>query len=63
MSEEVLCKEEVEDAILLVSQEIGESAFEKFTSGEISQSEFEDYSNRLRNWTAEVQRLLRSLCC
>ncbi len=54
----VATKETVEDAIFFVAEEIAEMVFEKFIGGEISQSEFEGYSNRLRQWTAEMQRLV-----
>jgi len=51
-------KEQIEDVLLLAVQEVSETAFEKFETGEISQPELEAIYNKLRQWTEEAEQLL-----
>lgn len=51
-------KEQIEDVLLLAVQEVSETAFEKFETGEISQPELEAIYNKLRHWTEDAEQLL-----
>jgi hypothetical protein len=52
-------KEQIEDVLLLAVQEVSETAFEKFETGEISQPELEAIYSKLRHWTEETEQLLK----
>lgn len=54
-------KQQVEDALLFAAQEIGEAAYEKYISGEITQEALAEVNKSLSHWTRQSDELLKLL--
>ncbi|MDI6766035.1 MAG: hypothetical protein QME52_04340 [Bacteroidota bacterium] len=54
-------RDKIEDIFLFTAQEVGEKAYEKYTSGQITQHELKDIYSLLHRWTLETEQLLKML--
>ena len=52
-------RQHLEDVLVFFAHEIGEVAFERYISGDLSQEEFEQAYRSLKNWTQETEKLLK----
>jgi hypothetical protein len=59
MDNGALDRRQFEDMLLFFAQEVGDTAFDRYTSGDLSQEEFEHVYYCLRRWTQETEKLLR----
>jgi hypothetical protein len=53
--------EKAEDGILNIGSQLTEAAYERFTSGQLTQDELNDIYGLLQRWTMEGQELLKVL--
>ncbi|MBA4312675.1 MAG: hypothetical protein C0417_08595 [Chlorobiaceae bacterium] len=54
-------RDKIEDIFLFTAQEVSEKAYEKYSSGEISQAELAEIYHLLKHWTLESEQLLKIL--